>query len=194
MSQFYSLSLFLSENFTATLLISIILVSLSQEANLFLKPTLLINGDITDIDLADLKVRGIKGLILDLDSTLIAPKTAELTDGPARWLEAARRDFKVAIASNNKNEAYLDQIRAMLDMTIIGRAAKPSRKAFRVLLSEFGLSAEEVAVIGDRPLTDIWGGHRAGMTTILVGTLKTMNEPKWKTTIRNMERIFIRCC
>jgi len=158
----------------------------------FLKPDYLIDGDITDIDLEELERAGIKGLILDLDSTLIAPKSAFISDQASAWLERAKRKFQVAVASNNKNEVYLDKVRKLIDIPVVGKAKKPSRKAFKRLLEEFGLSPQQIAVVGDRPLTDIWGGQRAGMKTILVGTLRTMNEPQWKTKIRNLERIFIR--
>jgi uncharacterized protein len=158
----------------------------------FLKPDYLIDGDITDIDLEELERAGIKALILDLDSTLIAPKSAFISDQASAWLDRARKKFHVAVASNNKNEVYLDKVRKLLNIRIIGKARKPSRKVFRRLLEEFDLSAQQIAVVGDRPLTDIWGGQRAGMKTILVGTLRTMNEPQWKTRIRNLERIFIK--
>lgn len=159
---------------------------------MFLKPDYLIKGDITDIDLDMLSQVGIKGLILDLDSTLVVPHSAELSKEAGAWLEHACARFKVAIASNNKDEVYLDQIRKILTIPVIGKAAKPSRKAFRRLLTDFDLRAEQVAVIGDRPLTDIWGGQRAGMRTILVGILKCQKEPAWKSKIRNLERVFIR--
>ena len=159
---------------------------------MFLKPDYLIKGDITDIDLNILSQAGIKGLILDLDSTLVVPHSAELSREAGAWLEQACTLFKVAIASNNKDEVYLDKIRQVLSIPVIGKAAKPSRKAFRRLLADFGLSAEQVAVIGDRPLTDIWGGQRAGMKTILVGILKCQKEPVWKGRIRKLERVFIR--
>ncbi len=163
-----------------------------MEITVFLKPTYLIAGDVTDIDIDELSRSGIKGLILDLDSTLVAPKSAQITQEARDWLERARQRFQIAIASNNKNEAYLDLVRKDLAITIVGRAKKPSRQAFHRLMEDFGLQASEVAVIGDRPLTDIWGGQRAGMKTILVDTLKTMVEPDWKRSIRKLERIFIR--
>lgn len=159
---------------------------------MFLRPTYIIDGDITDVDLDRLSQDGIKGLILDLDSTIMAPHSAALTEEAQLWLTNARARFHMAIASNNKNQKYLDQVGLVIDMPIIGRAAKPSRKAFHKLLNDFGLTAAEVAVIGDRPLTDIWGGHRAGMKTILVRVLKSMQEPEWKRKMRNLERIFIR--
>lgn len=159
---------------------------------MFLKPDYIIDGDITDIDLDMLEADGIVGLILDLDSTLVEPKSAALTKDAAEWLSRACARFKVAVASNNKNEHYLAKIRAILSIPVVFKAAKPRRKAFRALMNEFKLQSQQIAVIGDRPLTDIWGGKRSGMKTILVQILKTQQEPNWKRSVRNLERIFIR--
>lgn len=158
----------------------------------FLKPTYLIDGDVTDIDLNKLAADGIKGIIFDLDSTLVAPHSGKIEDDAAAWLEKARTDFKLAVVSNNQNDPYLNQVREILKMPVHGKAAKPSAKLFLHVLEEFQLQAKEVAVVGDRPLTDVWGGQRAGMKTVLVWPLKTMNEPSWIMLFRKLERCFIR--
>lgn len=159
---------------------------------MMLRPTYLIDGDVTDIDLDQLERDGIRGLIFDLDSTLVAPHAGQLTDEVATWLKRARDRFQTAVVSNNKKDPYIRQVQAILDMHCIGCAAKPSIKAFRVVQEMFNLAPHEVAVVGDRPLTDVWGGQRAGMKTILVMPLKSMNEPGWITMFRKLERVFIR--
>lgn len=157
----------------------------------FLKPTYLINGDVTDIDLQRLKQDGVRGLIFDLDSTLIAPRSGLLTPQVEEWLVYARDNFKLAIVSNNQKAKYIEQVKELLNMPVIGKAAKPRRKAFFEVLKSFGLDAAQVAVIGDRPLTDVLGGQRAGMKTVLVWPLKTMCEPRWVTMMRKLERIVL---
>lgn len=157
-----------------------------------LRPTYLINGDVTDINLGLLKQDGVRGLIFDLDSTLLAPHSGKLTPQVGEWLVEARANFQVAIVSNNSRSQYIDDVRELLNMPIIGKAAKPRRWAFFEVLKGFGLEAHEVAVIGDRPLTDVLGGQRAGMKTVLVWPLKTMREPGWITMMRKLERIVIR--
>lgn len=159
---------------------------------MMLRPTYLINGDVTDIDLDQLERDGIRGLIFDLDSTLVAPHAGHLTDEVRAWLARARDKFKVAVVSNNKREPYIQEVQIILDMHCIGCAAKPSIKAFLQVLEMFQLAPPEVAVVGDRPLTDVWGGQRAGMKTILVMPLKSMNEPGWIKMFRKLERVFIR--
>lgn len=165
---------------------------LYERSLMFLRPDYLIDGDVTDIDLSRLSADGVKGLIFDLDSTLLAPRSGVLTTQVAEWLIRAREAFKVAIVSNNKKEAYIEQVKLLLDMPLIGFAAKPSRRGFRLALELMQLDPHEVAVIGDRPLTDVWGGHRSGMKTILVWPLKTMDEPGWITFFRKLERLVIK--
>ncbi len=93
-----------------------------------LQPTYISRGDITTIDLTMLKEDGIKGIILDLDSTLMAPRSGYIDEQVSRWIATAQQDFKLAVVSNNKNEKYIEQAAACLPMPVIGQAAKPSRK------------------------------------------------------------------
>jgi uncharacterized protein len=159
---------------------------------MFLRPTYVINGDITDIDLDQLKRDGLKGIILDLDSTLIAPKAGVLTEEAAAWLNRARAHFKLAVVSNNTRADYVEKVAAHLAIPVIGEAAKPSRRALRKALKLLDLKAEEAVLVGDRPLTDVLGGHRAGMKTILVEPLKSMKEAYLVRMIRKIERWCIR--
>ena len=156
------------------------------------KPTYLIDGDLTDVDLDQFYADGIKGIILDLDSTLVAPRSGKLTPEAARWLERARAMFKLAIVTNNKNEQYMQQVESLLNMPVLGKARKPSTKMFAQAVQDLGLTPSDCVAVGDRPLTDVWGGQRAGMKTALVFPLKTMNEPSWVTFIRKLERCFIK--
>ena len=159
---------------------------------MILKPTYSINGDIVDLDLDMLTRDGVRGMIIDLDSTLMAPKSGAITDDVSDWLEKARIDFKMMVLSNNKRREYLENAEKVLNMTVIGYAAKPFRSKFHTALEVLQLGPEEVVVIGDRPLTDILGGINARMRTVLVRPLRSIEEPSWKTLLRNMERCFIR--
>jgi HAD superfamily phosphatase (TIGR01668 family) len=156
------------------------------------RPTYLIEGDITDIDLQRLMRDGIKGLILDLDSTLVAPRTGTLTAEVSAWLKRARNDFQLAVVTNNKKDPYIEAIKSILDLPVWGRAGKPSRRCLLQVSESFRLPPAQMAVVGDRPLTDIWAGQRAGMKTILVWPLKSMNEPSWITFVRKLERVLLR--
>jgi HAD superfamily phosphatase (TIGR01668 family) len=156
------------------------------------KPTYLVDGDLTDLSLDKMHADGIRGIILDLDSTVIAPRTGHLTEDVNHWLEQARDRFQLAVVSNNKNDVYMQEVQVLLKMPVIGRAAKPATRVFMQVLADFKLQAKEVVVIGDRPLTDVWGGQRAGMKTALVMPLKSQIESKLVLFARKLERCFIR--
>lgn len=158
----------------------------------FLRPSYIVDGDVTDIDLDALKRDGIKGLIFDLDSTLIAPKTGRLSAEVEGWLQQVRLDFKVIVVSNNRHKLYMQQVSQLLQMEVIGEAAKPRRRGFVQAQAILGLNAQDLAVIGDRPLTDIWGGQRAGMKTILVKILKTQKDTRLVSFLRRLERVVVR--
>jgi len=65
--------------------------------------------------------------------------------------------------------------------TVIG---KPEPILFQMALQRMGASEKETAVIGDRLETDILGGQRCGLTTILVLTGITQKEDLAKSGIR----------
>lgn len=159
---------------------------------MLIRPTYYIDGDITDLDQEMLLEAGIKGLILDLDSTLMAPKTGSLDAEADRWLARAREAFKIVILSNNKRRDYLDAVEKKLDLFIIGHAAKPWASGFEKALEHLNLTKEEVAAVGDRALTDILGGQLFNIRTILVMPLKSIEEPALKTCLRNIERSLAR--
>lgn len=155
-----------------------------------LTPTYVVDH-VTDINLQDLKDEGIKGLIFDLDNTLMAPKTGKLTEDVHQWLAAAKQDFKIAVVSNNPHEKYLELAYQEIGCPVYGKAKKPRRNITLKALKEMALLPSEVAFIGDRPLTDIWVGQRLKMFTVLVDPIIKHEEIEIVKFLRKMERIFI---
>ena len=155
-----------------------------------LKPSYIVEK-VTDINLDDLKDEGIKGMLFDLDNTLMAPKSAKLTEDIANWIEAVKQDFKIAIVSNNPHPEYMEQAQKELSCPVYGKAKKPQKNVALTALKCIDLLPSQVAMIGDRPLTDIWLGQRLGMTTILVDPLIKHEEMAIVKFLRKLERIFI---
>lgn len=121
-----------------------------------------------DIQPKVLKEKGIKGIITDLDNTLVAWDEANATPEVIKWLELMdQHDIKVTIISNN-NGSRVEIFSDPLNVPFIGSARKPLTRAFKRGADLMGLSRDEVVVVGDQLLTDIFGGNRAGFYTILV--------------------------
>lgn len=132
------------------------------------KPDLIVAGPVSDLSFEWLKAQGVAGLILDLDDTLLALGEQIVNTRVVEWVARARLEFAVWIVSNNPNRLFIETIALSLSLPYINRAAKPSRRALRRALEAMQLPAEQVAIVGDRLLTDILAGNRLGLTTILV--------------------------
>ena len=158
----------------------------------FLKPTLIYNDDITKVRIDDLKKLNVHGLILDLDNTIMAPKSARLELPVQYWLEAMKKNFKIVILTNNTKAFYLEAVRHVLDLPVIGFAKKPWSVGIKEALNILNMPYEEIAIIGDRPLTDIWLGQKYGFKTVLVRALTAHIEPKWKYYLRKLEWSFVK--
>ncbi|SOC20704.1 hypothetical protein SAMN05880501_11212 [Ureibacillus xyleni] len=111
---------------------------------------------------------GIRGIITDLDNTLIEWDRPHATEEIAAWMEMLREaGIRVIIASNN-NEERVRRFAEPLGIPFIYRARKPLGNAYYAALKEIRLKTNEVAMVGDQLLTDIMGANRLSLYTFLV--------------------------
>ncbi|GAB2554695.1 YqeG family HAD IIIA-type phosphatase [Gracilibacillus alcaliphilus] len=123
---------------------------------------------VLDITPAKLKDMGIKGIITDLDNTLVAWNVQDATPEIAAWFKDMKEhDIKVTIISNNDKER-VSIFSEPLETPFVYSARKPLTKAFKHATKQMNLKKDEVVVIGDQLMTDVLGGNRAGFHTILV--------------------------
>lgn len=148
--------------------------------------------NIYEIDLEVLKNLGIKAIFFDLDSTIMVSKSGEYHEKTEQWLEEVDKYFFIAVFTNNKKSRYLEQVRSVSTFQVIGNAKKPSIKVMKQLLAKINISPAQVAIVGDRPLTDILAGKRLGAKTILVDSINAQNEGIPTRFVRWLERRFIR--
>lgn len=144
-----------------------------------------------DINIEELKEKGIKGLIFDLDNTIMAPRTGSLTEDMEKWLLKIQQDFKIAVVSNNSKDNYIENAAKVIGCPVYGKAKKPNVKIINKTLKQMDLKPNQVAVVGDRPLTDIWVGKRLGSITILVDPLMKDKESDFVKFLRKIERSFM---
>ena len=145
-----------------------------------------------DINIEELKNRGAKALMFDLDSTVMASKTGVYDEKVYNWLCELNEQFEVAILSNNTNKKYIDNVAQQSCFKVIGAAAKPNPKVALQHLAEWGIAPKEAVVIGDRPLTDVLVGKRMGAMTVLVDSITCDTESKIVRFVRFLERLVIR--
>ncbi len=130
--------------------------------------------DVTCITPELLRACGVKGLLLDIDGTLMQTRDSMPAPRVLDWMDSLRREgFLLYILSNNKHQ---DRVKAFADSQGIGwqyLARKPRQKGFARAFRETGLAPRELAVVGDQIFTDMWGARRAGCRAILVESTDT---------------------
>jgi len=127
-----------------------------------------------DIDQQALLDRGIKALLIDVDNTLVNWRDNEIPLVRRRWLEVAKEHFKMSLLSNTITVQRVEQLGQRLGLPAVGRwgwGRKPFRGGYQEALKLINAQPAEAAMIGDQLLTDIFGGNRMGMHTIMVHTL-----------------------
>lgn len=129
----------------------------------------------------------IKGIIADLDNTLIAWNNPDGTPELRSWLKMMdEAGIPVVILSNN-NYKRVKRVADQLGIQFSSAAKKPSRKGFRRAIDKLGLSKDEVVIVGDQLLTDVFGGNRLGIRSILVMPL-VESDMVWTLLNRKIEK------
>lgn len=139
------------------------------------------------IDLLALARRGIRFLLVDLDNTLAEVDTLTVSRDIARWVRGAEEQgFRLLILSNSlprRVKAFEQQ----LGVPALSKAVKPLPSAFWRALDHLGAQPHETAVVGDQLFTDVLGGNRLGLYTILINPLSRV-ELTHTRLIRFVER------
>jgi hypothetical protein len=149
------------------------------------------HDSIFHIDLDSLKSKNIKGLLVDLDNTLMPWNELAYTNELINWLNSLKtQNFKVCIVSNNGHDRGRP-IALELDLPLVAFARKPSKSAFKKALDILKTDVDRTAVIGDQLFTDVLGGKRVGLYTILVKPI-SKNEFWGTKMVRFVERIFLK--
>ncbi len=124
--------------------------------------------DVYQLSAEALLAKGVKGIITDLDNTLIAWDRPDATPEIAAWIKGMQdAGLQVTILSNN-NELRVKSFCDPIGTPFIFAARKPLKKSFKRALRQMELKKEEVVMIGDQVMTDVLGGKRFGLHTILV--------------------------
>lgn len=134
-------------------------------------------SNISDISLDylinDIKI---KGLIFDFDGTLRRNKIVS-PDTIGFLLKAKEKGLVLSILSNNPyvSKTILQEINIPSTKKF---ACKPLKKPFLDMAKVMELKPEEIAVIGNNIISDIWGANRANMYSIYIHNLNSYRSKK----------------
>lgn len=151
-----------------------------------LKPDLIYKG-VPYIAYEDLKQRGVEGILLDIDNTLI-DYTKHLSKEMIDWVYDAKKEgFKVCILSNSNKMEKIIPIAETLGIKYVSFAKKPAKSGFLKASKLLDTEVTKLAMIGDQVFTDVLGANRVGMTSVYVEPInkKEYWYTKWKRPIES---------
>ena len=139
------------------------------------------------IDYTKLKEKGIKCLLFDVDNTLAPYHIKNTNEKLIELFQKLKEMGFQLILFSNSGKKRLKPFKEELEVDCCASARKPHPKNFMRILNTYRLPENEVAIIGDQMLTDIVGGNRVGITTILVNPI-SVKDPFWTKPNRSMEK------
>lgn len=120
-----------------------------------------------------LKEKGIKAILLDIDNTLIDYDN-NMLEGLENWIKGLKnQNIKFCILSNTNKKEKAEQLSKILEVPYVFFAAKPLKHGFKKAKKILKMEKnEEIAVVGDQIMTDVFGANRNNMYSILVTPIK----------------------
>ena len=136
-----------------------------------------------------LYAQGYRGLIYDIDNTLVPHGAPADARAEALFRRLKRIGFDCCLLSNNK-QPRVDMFNKNIGVHTICDAHKPSKEGYRRAMAVMGTDVKTTIFIGDQLFTDVWGAKRCGIRNILVKPI----HPKEEIQIvlkRRLERIVL---
>ncbi len=160
---------------------------LSRATIALLEPNLMLQGSILDLTPLLLERHHLKGLVLDVDDTIISTRSAVVPPEVEAWVAEIRQVVQVSLVSNNISHARIRRIAGVLDLPYLFGARKPSRRKVRQAVLDMNLKFSEVGMVGDRLFTDVLVGNRLGMFSILVQPMMAQGDRHHASCLRSFE-------
>ncbi len=144
---------------------------------------------IYEISHLKLQNEGIKSLLIDVDGTLISRQSNMIPLNVKNWIKESKKFFSLYLISNNPSNERIRKIAKELEIRYKSNALKPRKKITLDVISEINEESRNIAIIGDRILTDIIVGNRCNIQTILVKRLNKNGLPVKLNLILILEKM-----
>lgn len=142
-----------------------------------------------DIDYRELYQAGYRGIIFDIDNTLVPHGAPADERAVALFAELHELGYATLLLSNNKEprvKSFAEQVNALYRF----KAGKPGREGYLRAMEQMGTDRTDTLFVGDQLFTDVWGAKRVGIVSYLTRPI----HPKEEIQIvlkRRLERIVL---
>lgn len=127
---------------------------------------------VTDITAEELKSRGIRAVLSDIDNTLVPYEEPVPTMEISGWIASLREaGITVGLISNN-DPMRVDVFNRQMGLFARAKAGKPSARVLREFLAETKAEKKETILIGDQIFTDVLCARFGGVNVLLVPPIR----------------------
>ncbi|MCI8727215.1 MAG: YqeG family HAD IIIA-type phosphatase [Hungatella sp.] len=118
---------------------------------------------------------GIRGVIFDIDNTLVPHGAPADQRALSLFADFHRMGMKTCLLSNNK-EPRVASFAAQVDSPYIYKGGKPSVKGYQESMKKMGTTVSDTIFVGDQLFTDVYGANRTGLYSYLVKPIHPKEE------------------
>ena len=129
-----------------------------------------------EIDFDRLYEEGYRGVIFDIDNTLVPHGAPADERACALFVHLKELGYHCMLLSNNKEPRVKSFAEDVKYADYIFKADKPSVKGYEEAMRRMGTTKETTLFIGDQLFTDVWGAKRSGIRSILVKPIHPKEE------------------
>ena len=128
-----------------------------------------------DIDYESLYEQGYRGIIFDIDNTLV-PHGAPADERSIALFERLRQiGYESMLLSNNK-EPRVKSFNDKVGSRYIYKANKPFPENYQKAMEQMNTTPATTLFVGDQLFTDVWGAKKAGIKTYLTKPIHPKEE------------------
>lgn len=128
-----------------------------------------------DIDFDRLYEEGYRGVIFDIDNTLVPHGAPADTRACRLFAHLKELGYQCMLLSNNK-EPRVKMFHDAVQVSYIHKAGKPKPASYRRAMEQMGTDERNTIFVGDQIFTDIYGANLAGIRTVLVKPIHPKEE------------------
>ena len=143
------------------------------------------------IDFDKLYEEGYRGIIFDIDNTLVPHGAPADQRAIALFKRLHALGYQTMMLSNNQ-EPRVKMFCDAVDAEYIYKAGKPNPANYREAMKRMHTDEKNTLFVGDQIFTDVWGANKAGIYSILVKPI----HPKEEIQIvlkRYLEKVVLFC-
>jgi len=129
-----------------------------------------------EIDYEDYYRKGYRGIIYDVDNTLVPHGAPADERAVALFGRLHAIGYSVTLLSNNKEPRVKSFAEDVKYADYIFKADKPSPKGYREAMRRMGTDERTTFFVGDQLFTDVWGAKNADILGILVKPIHPKEE------------------